>query len=253
MPMKLFFTLYLSLFLFTSAAQAKQFSAYYTQDVIAIDGVNTEAAWQRAPWYPLDKLIMGSQPDAADFSGKFRVLWNKNKLFIQAEIIDDILFDQHANPLHFYWDDDCLEVFIDENKSGGDHQFNYNAFAYHIALDNQAVDIGNEVVKGATNFVLLNDHVESRWQRSAQAPHKIIWEVAISLYPDNFQLPNIHGVEPVMLAKLKELGFMLAYCDNDGSASRESFIGSTDIAPINGDKNLGYKNADVFDTLILLP
>ena len=36
------------------------------------------------------------------------------------------------------------EIFIDEDNSGGNHQFNFNAFAYHIALDNQAVDIGFE-------------------------------------------------------------------------------------------------------------
>lgn len=45
---------------------------------------------------------------------------------------------------------------------------------------------------------------------------------------------------------------MLAYCDNDGSASREHFIGSVAIEPKNGDKNLGYKDAGVFAPLTLV-
>ena len=34
-------------------------------------------------------------------------------LYLLVEITDDVLFDQHANPLHLYWDDDCIEIFID--------------------------------------------------------------------------------------------------------------------------------------------
>ncbi len=57
---------------------------------------------------------------------------------------------------------------------------------------------------------------------------------------------------PVKLFEGKKLGFMLAYCDNDGSKEREHFIGSTDIRAVKGDKNLGYKTADVFQRLQLV-
>lgn len=50
----------------------------------------------------------------------------------------------------------------------------------------------------------------------------------------------------------KKLGFMLAYYDNDGSKEREHFIGLTDIKAVNGDKNLGYITADVFQQLLLI-
>lgn len=50
----------------------------------------------------------------------------------------------------------------------------------------------------------------------------------------------------VTLFEGRNLGFMLAYCDNDGSKEREHFIGSTDIKAVNGNKNLGYITADVF-------
>ena len=160
---------------------------------------------------------------------------------------------QHANPLYRYWDDDCLEVFIDEDASGGNHQFNFNAFAYHIALDNQVVDIGPNHKDGTTNFVLLNEHINSVWKRNVSQTNKLTWEVAVSVFDDSFVLNPIEvsSQQPVKLYKEKILGFMLAYCDNDGSKEREHFIGSTDIKAVNGDKNLGYITADVFQTLIL--
>ena len=76
--------------------------------------------------------------------------------------------------------------------------------------------------------------------------------MALKLYDDTYRHPNVEGIKPVKLVKGKNIGFMLAYCDNDGSKEREHFIGSTNIAPKNGDKNLGYKTADVFDQYVLI-
>jgi hypothetical protein len=226
--------------------------AQKTDEKIIIDGI-VDKAWSKSAWYPIDKLILGSLSKENDFSGRFKMLWNESFLYLQAEITDDILFDQHADPLTLYWDDDCLEVFIDEDHSGGNHQFDYNAFAYHVALDNQVVDIGKNNKDGSVNFVLLNDHISSGWRRSKVSPNKVVWELAIKIFDDQFDdKKNDNTASSVKLKKGKTLGFMLAYCDNDGSLEREAFIGSTEILPINGDKNLGYITADIFDQLILI-
>lgn len=235
---------------FIVSFQAIALEAINTKEVITINGIADESSWDKAKWYPLNQHILGKVPTKDDFSGRFKLMWNDKKLYLLAEITDDILFDQHSDPKHFYWDDDCLEVFIDEDKSGGNHQFNYNAFAYHIALDNQVVDIGKNHSDGTTNFVLLNDHIKSKWQRGKVAPHKMTWELAIDIYNDKYS--DNTAIKPVKLELGKELGFMLAYCDNDGSKVREHFMGSTKIKPKNGDKNLGYITADVFDSLILV-
>jgi hypothetical protein len=225
---------------------------------IVIDGIADDASWQQATWQPIDKLILGTMPSKEDFSGRFKVMWDAQHLYLLVEITDDILFDQHSDPRHLYWDDDCLEIFIDEDASGGNHQFNYNAFAYHVALDNQAVDIGEKNSDGSDNFVLLNEHINSKWRRSAKAPHKVIWEMTVSVYDDSFSLSKTRQTshqhkksQPVTLFSGKKLGFMLAYCDNDGSKEREHFISSNDIEAVNGNKNLGYITADVFQTLTL--
>jgi len=225
-----------------------------------IDGNAVEKAWTKAEWRKLDKHILGDLPTADDFQGRYKLLWNKKKLFLLAEITDDVLNDTHANPLDSYWDDDCLEIFIDEDNSGGNHQFNYNAFAYHIALDNQAVDIGpfkssEDEQAGKVNFLTLNDHVTSVWKRSKESPNKLIWEVALSIYPDTFKESYERGdrkAKPVRLKAGKKMGFMLAYCDADSDKGREHFMGSHTIEPVNGDKNLGYITADVFGEIVLV-
>lgn len=209
-----------------------------------IDGVNDEPQWQKAKWLPINSIILGAELSASDFSGEYRLLWDKNHLYLQARIIDDVLIDSHANPTDSYWDDDCIEIFIDEDGSGGDHQYNYNAFAYHVALDNQVVDIGP-----SKQPALYNHHIKSRWQRSAEAPNEIIWELAISLFDDSYSDKGTNL--PVELTAEKLIGFMLAYCDNDGSAVREHFIGSKEIKPVNGDKNRGWIDASVFDSIVL--
>ncbi len=230
-------------------------TAHRAKTPIIIDGIGDDISWQLATWQPLNQLILGQKPTVQDFSGQFKILWDKRQLYLLVEIVDDVLVDQHANPLHLYWDDDCLEVFIDEDASGGNHQFNFNAFAYHVALDNQVVDIGPKNKDGSTNFVLLNDHIDSVWRRSTNKENTVIWELAISLFDDSFDLSSGHKKKaqpPVNLLLGKKIGFMLAYCDNDGSTERESFIGSTNIKAVNGDKNLGYITADVFQQLRLI-
>lgn len=233
----------------TSAFAQPQVAKFSSAPPI-IDGIIDDTAWQAAPWYPIDKHILGDMPKPDDFSGRYKVTWDENQLYILAEITDDILIDQHADPRHNYWDDDTLEIFIDEDMSGGDHQYSYNAFAYHVALDGQAADFGPKNQDGSNNIVLLNNHLNSVWKRAPNAPNKVIWEVALSIYDDTFkQDTNSH---PVHLSAGKKMGFMLAYCDNDGSKYREHFIGSHNIEPVNGDKNRGYIDASVFGTLKLI-
>lgn len=45
---------------------------------------------------------------------------------------------------------------------------------------------------------------------------------------------------------------MVACCDNDGSKTREHFMGSYAIEPVAGDRNRGSINADTFGSLRLV-
>ena len=93
-----------------------------------IDGIADDAAWSAAEWRSIDNRWLGPEYDAADFSGRFKVVWTPDRLYLLGEFTDAILIDSHRNPLVQYWDDDCWEIFIDEDNSGGTHQFSHNAF-----------------------------------------------------------------------------------------------------------------------------
>tara|TARA_B100000809_G_scaffold208035_1_gene210570 strand:+ start:11059 stop:11349 length:291 start_codon:yes stop_codon:yes gene_type:complete len=90
--------------------------------------------------------------------------------------------------------------------------------------------MGKNNTDGSDNFVLLNEYVTSVWRSSEKSANKVIWEVIVRVYDDSFSLPTTKQIKKPLAVNLfagKNLGFMLAYCDNDGSKEREHFIGST--------------------------
>lgn len=214
-----------------------------------IDG-EIDQAWDSAQWHYLDQHILGEVPEPDDFSGQYKLLWDKGHLYVLAEITDDVLHDGHVDPKVRYWDDDCLEIFIDPDASGGNHLNNHNAFAYHVALDGNVADIGRKKQDGSNEVLLLNDHVRTKWSKKEGTQSTYVWEAAVRLYPETFD-PQGTDNAPLLLGPGKTIGFMLAYCDNDGSPEREHFMGSHAITPVDGDKNLGYITASVFGKIKL--
>lgn len=223
------------------------YEAPFAQQAPVIDANANDVAWQQATWQPIDSIILGETPTKDDFSGRFKVVWTLDRLYILAEITDDVLIDSHPDPLDHYWEDDLIEIFIDEDASGGDHHKSHNAFAYHIALDNQVVDIG---VGG--DPVLFNDHLKSQWKRTANKPHTVTWEIELKVYSSTYSEVASESL-PIKLSAGKQLGFQVAYCDSDDKArGRDTFIASNDVTPLDGDKNRAYLTADVFGRLHLV-
>ena len=205
-----------------------------------VDGIANDDSWRDARWQNIEHRWLGPEYSVADFSGRYKVVWTEEKIYILAELTDDILFDSHRDPLTQYWDDDCLEIFIDEDYSGGDHQFNHSAFAYHVALDNQTTDIG--IDQKPRDF---SQHVESRWRQQGTV---IVWELAIDIYADDYD-ESADDNQSATLSANKTIGFMVAYNDNDGSELRENFVGSETVP--SGPKDRGWIDAGLFGALIL--
>ena len=222
-------------------ADRSEYLAPKAAEALTINGDANEEIWQQAEWHELSHRWLGPEYSAEDFEGRFKVVWTENRQYLLAEFTDDILIDTHRDPLVQYWDDDCLEIFLDEDFSGGDHQFNHNAFAYHMSLDNQAIDIGTD--KQARKY---SHHVESEWK---QHGNKIVWELAIDIYTDAY-IDDAETNSPVKLTAGKIMGLMVAYCDNDGSELRENFIGSELVA--EGPKDRGWIDAGLFGSLVLV-
>jgi len=205
-----------------------------------INGIGNDFCWRDTDWHPINQLWAGQAYSSSDFSGRYKLAWSEEHLYILAEITDDITYDAHPDGLTDYWEDDCVEIFIDEDRSKGNHQYNYNAFAYHVALNLEVVDSGPDSLPH-----YYNDHIQSF--RTIQGKSST-WEFAVSLYDDSYQ----DGAKntPVTLVAEKTVGFAIAYCDNDRHPKREHFIGSVPIPGI--DKNRAWIDAGLFGEVKLV-
>lgn len=219
-------------------APAAVFSADYGTPVV--DGLPDDDLWKASGWYPIDQVWMGQPVPVEDFYGRYKTAWDENNLYVLVEIVDDSLTDTHANGLEGYPDDDCLEILLDEDASGGDHTYNYNAFAYHIALDGQVVDYGPDEV---THY--YNEHCTVRRLTEGRVSY---WEIAVQVFDGNRYADGGENI-PKLLRAGKRMGFAVAYCDADQARVRDNFFGSVPIA--GSDKNLTWRDASVFGLLEL--
>lgn len=216
---------------------------YQAKTPVNIDGQATEECWANAEWHAIDQVWIpwAAKMKEGDFAGRFKVAWDESYLYVLAEVVDDSLSDDHSNPLQNYWDDDCIEVFIDENRSKGVHERNCNAFAYHVSLTFDAVDLSSTGagVNYKNNLKVDMDTIGAK---------TYLWEFAFKNYNANFNISNPESSR-VYLTSGKKMGFTIAYCDNDETTSRENFIGS--MVMTQSTANDMYKNADHFGLMIL--
>ena len=218
------------------------FNAYKTTGKISIDACMQEQDWAKANWQAMSFAWMGDPPAQEDYRGRFKVAWDQNYLYILVEVQDDTLTPTLASGVENYWKGDYVEVFIDEDRSGGDHKFNHQAFAYHVSTEGHAIDQSTQ-----ERAIFFDEHVEVT---RAQQGDTYLWEMAIKLYDDTFD-EEAKDNQPVVLQEGKEIGFSIAYGDNDGQNTRENFMGSKAAHGLNNDE--GYINADVFGKLTLNP
>ena len=218
---------------------------YYTKTPVVIDGSDADACWATAKWNPINQVWLGGAMKEGDFSGKFKTAWDKNYLYVLVQVEDDSLSDDHKDPLDNYWNDDAVELFIDEDRSGGNHQYNNSAFAYHCSIFYDVIDGAGK--NGAT----INCKNNINMRMDTIGPHLYLWEFAIKMFNKNFDYSNPEASR-VYLIPNKLMGFSIAYCDNDGASDklRENFIGSV-VMPA-GHENESYINADYFGTMLLV-
>ncbi|HEY9061187.1 MAG TPA: sugar-binding protein [Pseudobacteroides sp.] len=217
------------------------YSAPKASQAPVIDGIGNESCWQQAQWKDIKYVWLGATPSPSDFSGRFKLVWTPQRLYYLVEITDDKLSAPNTTQFKNYYDNDCVELFIDENRSGGNHQNNYNAFAYHIELDYDVIDNNTSGTQS-----LYNDHIKVLRTKNGDV---YTWEIEMKIFDDTYNEKSTTNV-PVTLTKDKIMGFGAAYIDNDNQMTRESFIGSFDIP--GTDKNVAWINASVFDTIKLI-
>ncbi len=228
---------------FSGVADPANYEARKASVSPVIDGMGDEDCWLLSPWAPISIDWFeeaGMNPpsfDENDFSGRYKAVWTPDYLYLLIEITDDVLNDDINDPLDKYWDEDCVEIFIDEDNSGGEHRNSHNAWAYHtspVTLD--VVDLNTD---GKPQ--LYNDHINFVVTSEGTI---YTYEYQIKIYDDNYTDASPENAR-VQLEGGTTLGFSIAYCEDDGNG-RENFIGT-----ISGGMD-SFKNADLFGNLTLL-
>lgn len=216
---------------------------FFTAEPVTIDGSDSETCWSTGAWHAIDQVWMpwGAAMNQGDFEGRFKVTWDSAYLYVLVEIVDDSLSDDYTNPLSNWWNDDCLEIFIDEDRSMGDHERTCNAFAYHVSLFYDAIDLD-----ATGNGINYKDHIDVVMDTIGE--DRYLWEMAIKIYNETYDHSNPDASREY-LYRNKKMGLAVAYCDNDETTTRENFIGSMYMTQANN--NEMYKNADYFGLMIL--
>lgn len=238
--------------------------AMHTTVLPIIDGDGTDAAWNAASWVDINYMWMpyGATIPAADFTGRYKVLWNKttNLLYFLVEITDDKFVNGYVYSKSdgTYYAYDVVEVFIDEDRPGGDHAMNNNAFAYHITggnatTDYDAIDIfdpTNSYNWGAGIYVNNKSHFPEF--KRTNVGTKYTWEFSLKVLTSNYTPTDNSDLFKATLMAGKKMGLTVAYCDNDNSAvnpKRDNFIASKYETQANSD--ISWQNSTTFAHLTL--
>ncbi|MCL2772276.1 MAG: CBM9 family sugar-binding protein [Oscillospiraceae bacterium] len=227
-----------------TAAGLYDYTAPFADAAPVIDGKGDDAAWEKAEWKPIDQLWLGDKlPDPSVYSGRYKIVWTEDRLYYLVEIVDNYISTTRKDtPLVEPYNDDCLELFIDEDGTSGDYLNTYNAFAYHMSFGGTNV----AALNSQGQVQLYNDHLHYVVGKDGDT---YMWEVEMKVFDKTYDENSTNNV-PVKLYDGKKMGFAVAYCDANETNSREYFIGSVFIP--GDDKNVAYKDASVFAKLTLV-
>ena len=245
-----------------------------------IDGQGNDSCWQQLPWQPILQtwLPYGAHVDSADYFGRYKVTWSSrtNLLYFLVEVTDNVFVDGFiAGKTADVYNYDIIEVFIDEDKSGGLHVFDAkdssraewgtnaeNAFSYHmyapfpkpgeITKQHFAGDIAGTSWADVRRVNYASHIPEFALRRNGT---KAIWEFSLIVYNDTYcdTLGNNDAARSHLHAG-KAMGLSLAYCDNDHPEKdprvRDKFFGSVWVPAEAWNEH--WKNADYFGTVKLI-
>jgi hypothetical protein len=225
------------------------------------DGSGSDNCWQNISWQVIDQVWIpwGTTMNANDFSGRYKVAWSEqhNLLYFLLEITDDVESDAYKadGSTAAIYNFDMFEVFIDEDKSGGEHVSSNpeNAFAYHTftkfpdngetTTDFICDDMGSDYRSHFPDFILRKEG------------NVATWEFSLIVYNDTYSADNEEGARSSLTGD-KVIGLSIAYNDDDepdvdpALTERDNFIGS--VAVSEEAYNDHWHNADDFGALKLV-
>ena len=176
---------------------------------VKVDG-KIDDAWKDAPEVPLE-IVLG-----AKCTGTAKLLWDKDNLYVLFDVKDDVLNKDNENA----WEQDSIEVFIDENnsKAGG---YEPDDKQYRISYENFLSFNGDKC---------LEENMKSK----------------VKLTDDGYIVEASFKWTDIKPEEGTSVGLELQVNDAGSSGSRLGTISWAD------DTGTGYQNPEVFGTINLV-
>ncbi len=251
-------------------AEDDPFVAHEASSPPVSDGQGDDDCWKSADWYNIDHtwIPWNGVVSPSDFKGRFKTLWSasENLMYFLVEIHDDVFIDGYQYPDDGYPNFDVVELFIDEDRSGGAHVFDNpssgedgeNAFSYHLAVNAPADgEVTHDFVacdlagKSWSDYHVANYAGNFQDFSMRKDGDTYTYEFALKVYNSDFD-PDNPELSRVSLSEGKNMGVSLAYCDNDApDGVRDNFFGSVWVT--QADSNSHWENADDYGKLMLGP
>jgi len=130
-----FFLLFFVMAFHIAVSGQRHYVCYFATHPPVIDGVGEEAAWQAAPWTADFGDIEGEIRPRPEFRTRTKMLWDKDYLYIYAELEEPDLWGtlrQHDTIVYL---DNDFEVFIDpDNDTHNYFELEFNALNTEMDL-----------------------------------------------------------------------------------------------------------------------
>ena len=220
-----------------------------------IDGIANDSIWDLSGWQYFDQYwLPWNEPiDSSDFYGRYKAVWHSanNLIYFLVEINDDVFVTGYQPNNSDYAGYDCVELFIDEDRSGGRHTSDHNAFALHITGGNKTSGYDAMDIDGGQIANLKNMIPELK---IGKEENYYTWEFALQVHDDTYDKSSPAGSR-VQLIGNKVMGFSFAYCENDDvnefpNQERDNFIGTVMVTEEN--QNNHWMDASIFGIMKLM-
>jgi hypothetical protein len=115
--------------------------------VVARVSGTVDASWSLAPVRAISNVVLGAMP--ADYSGKWRALYDNTNLYFLVEVTDNNKFNDSGAS---WWEDDVIEIFIDGDNSKGTAYDGANDFQLGFRWNDPVIHVGSNSVTRTTGI-----------------------------------------------------------------------------------------------------
>lgn len=106
-----------------------QYTVLKTTDHITIDGLDTEKAWNDAPWTEIFSDIVSGEDNRPGKSARCKMLWNDDYLYLYARLDESDIWASITEHDQSVFQDNAFEMFLDIDGNGHNYyEFQINAY-----------------------------------------------------------------------------------------------------------------------------